>query len=161
MEVRPVQRIGWSWPVGAGTVVAAKLGMIAHMGVQAALSQASDSFWYSPGFGGIGAVIAAAIVGGSALVVAWWRNAAGRAQLKVEEGKREDVERAGEIQRCWDRFVWVVAYAEKHAVDNPALIADLCDRVFTSAVELNDLALKDMVNLYLVNGNASLLPPQG
>lgn len=113
------------------------------------LSQASDSFWHSPGFGGLGAVVAAVIIGLSALYATRQRNAANESQLVEERGKREDAERAGEVQRCWDRFVWVVAFAEVHAADDPVLVTDLCERVYASAVGLNDLGLRRMVKVYL------------
>lgn len=76
-----------------------------------------DPFFLSPGFGGLCAVIGAAIAYAAATL-------ATRQKAKTEAR-----------QRAWDRFVWVMDHRREF---NPELIADLLTQMITTAKRLED-----------------------
>ena len=83
-----------------------------------------NPFFLSPGFGGLCAVIGAAIAYGAATL-------ATRQKAKTDTEQR----RQGEVARTWDRFVWVMEHRSEF---NPVLTLDLLDQLVTTGDRLGD-----------------------
>ena len=95
-------------------------------------------FFMSPGFGGAAALSAAALGGAVALHL-------GRKTKETEDDKLAQTKTDGELDRCWERFVW--------AVDNEASIAlyvlqSLLMHLSHDAKRLGDQALLKVIEEY-------------
>lgn len=88
------------------------------------------NFFLSPGFGGLCAVIGAAIAYAAATL-------ATRQKARTDSDQR----RQADVDRAWDRFVWVMDHRTEFT---PGLIANLLAQTITTAERLNDNNLVDM-----------------
>ena len=95
-------------------------------------------FLYSPGFGGACALLAAIIAFVAAGLSTRQRRRADEASLAEAARQREDLRRSEAIQRCWDRYVWVVDHANDIGL---RLTTGLLSRITDTAVGLGDLDL--------------------
>lgn len=82
------------------------------------------NFFLSPGFGGLCAVIGAAIAYGAATV-------ATRQKVRTDTDQR----RQAEVDRAWSRFVWLVSHRQEF---NLPLIASLMTQLTSTADRLGD-----------------------
>ena len=92
-------------------------------------------FLYSPGFGGACAVLAAVIAFSGAALSTRQRRRADDAALAEAARQREVARGAEAIQRCWDRYVWVVDHANEIGV---RLTTGLLGRITDTADALGD-----------------------
>lgn len=92
-------------------------------------------FLYSPGFGGACALLAAVIAFIAAGISTRQRRRADEAALAEAARQREELHRSEAIQRCWDRYVWVVDHANEIGV---RLTAGLLSRITDTAAALDD-----------------------
>jgi hypothetical protein len=122
-------------------------------------------FLVSPGFAGAGVLIAAIIIFCAVLY------ASGRATRRLDkqlerqdlhhEKVRADRQRAELIDRCWDRFVWLVETAGKEPAAGdageanlglgPELALELLRGLHRDANELGDETLARAVTVYLAD----------
>lgn len=102
-------------------------------------------FFYSPGFGGAGALLAAVIAYLAAARSTRQRRESERAALDEVVRRRQDDQRAEAIQRGWDRYVWLV----DHASDlSPTLVIGLLGRISTAGAALGDADLVEFSQQY-------------
>jgi hypothetical protein len=104
-------------------------------------------FFYSPGFGGACALLAAVIAFIAAGLSTRQRRRADEAALAEAARLREEVRRSEEIQRCWDRYVWVVDHANEIGV---RLTAGLLSRITDTAAALGDRDLVEFSRQFTV-----------
>jgi hypothetical protein len=134
-----------------------------------ALPTLSD-FLVSPGFAGVGVLIAAIIAFCTVLYTS--RRAARRLDEQLEQQERhhqehrEDKERSEAIERCWDRVVWLVETAgvEPAARDvddanlglGPEVALELLQALHRDAKELGDDTLTRALTAYIAQYGLAL-----
>ncbi|KAF0966413.1 hypothetical protein [Rhodococcus sp. T7] len=94
------------------------------------------AFWKSPGAGGLGAVIAAAI----AALVTW---AATHSIRKGERAKLAQEKTDKALERCWERFAWAVAAKEEEVPEY--VRTELLRRLEIDARRLGDETLPKLI----------------
>lgn len=95
-------------------------------------------FFMSPGFGGAAALCAAVIGGGVALILG--NKAKGTEDEKLVQAKTD-----GELDRCWERFVWAV---DAEADIQFYVLQSLLTHLGHDAKRLGDKALLKVIEEY-------------
>lgn len=93
------------------------------------------NFFNSAGFGGVCALAAALIAFAAAQFSTRQRRQTDRATLAGAAASHADQRREEEIQRCWDRYVWLVDHIDEVGIP---LAAGLLARITETAVRLED-----------------------
>lgn len=105
-------------------------------------------FFLSPGFGGLCAVIGAAIA-----------HAAATVSTRQKARADAEIRRQAEIARAWDRFVWLM---EHRGELDPEVIFGLLQRIGSTAAALGDADLAAFtanVSTDLLRAGLSIEPP--
>ena len=120
------------------------------------------NFFNSAGFGGVCALAAALIAFAAAQLSTRQRQRTDRATLAGASAARADQRREEEIQRCWDRYVWLVDHIDEVGIP---LAAGLLARITDTAVRLGDRDLVEFSRqlaaelLQTVTGPPAVSPP--
>lgn len=93
------------------------------------------NFFTSTGFGGVCALAAALIAFAAAQLSTRQRRQTDQATLAGAAVAQADQRREEEIQRCWDRYVWLVDHIDEVGLP---LAAGLLTRITDTAVRLED-----------------------
>jgi hypothetical protein len=93
----------------------------------------TEPFTHTAGFGGVCALGAACIAFAAAWITIRQRRAADAAALAESQAKRADERRNSEIERCWDRFAWLI---ENRTILGPVLVLSLLEKLTDAAIRL-------------------------
>lgn len=95
----------------------------------------ADAFTHTAGFGGLCAVAAAIIAFAAAALSTHQRRQADTANLRETQRRRELEAHDHDVQRCWDRYVWLIDQADNIGID---LVISLLARLTESAEKLGE-----------------------